>query len=73
MACLSWWWEPLPLEMISTPLRARAMCGAWGVNSSSHVSAASAVSFRDRIRSPEHTHRHTDVTLVCDVCVTSDA
>jgi hypothetical protein len=24
----SWWWLPLPLLMISTPARARSMCGA---------------------------------------------
>jgi len=32
------WWDPLPLPMISTPLRLIAMWGADGVNSSSHVS-----------------------------------
>jgi hypothetical protein len=36
----SWWWLPLPLLMISTPLSARPMCGDLGVNSSSQVSAA---------------------------------
>lgn len=36
----SWWCEPEPLEMISTPARASPMCGAWGVKSSSQVSAA---------------------------------
>lgn len=34
------------------PLRASAMCGACGVNSSSHVSAASVVSEKDSAASP---------------------
>lgn len=38
----SWWCEPEPLLMISTPARHSGMCGAAGVNSSSHVSAAVA-------------------------------
>jgi len=49
---LSWWCEPLPLEMISMPLKDSAMCGARGVNSSSHVSAASVVSENDSAASP---------------------
>ena len=44
----SWWWLPLPLLMTSTPARPRPMCGASGVKSSSHVSAASTVSQKHR-------------------------
>ena len=36
----TWWWLPLPLEKTSMPLRAKKMCGAAGVNNSSHVSGA---------------------------------
>jgi hypothetical protein len=38
--------------MISTPLSDSAMCGARGVKSSSHVSAASVVSEKDSAASP---------------------
>ena len=48
----TWWWLPLPLVMISTPESARAMCGAAGVKSSSHVSAASTASFSCSAASP---------------------
>ena len=51
-ALITWWWLPLPLVMISTPDSASAMCGAAGVNSSSHVSAASTASFSCSAASP---------------------
>lgn len=44
----SWWWLPEPLETTSTPASASPMCGACGVNSSSHVSAASTASRKHR-------------------------
>jgi len=44
----TWWWLPLPLEKTSMPLRAKKMCGAAGVNSSSHVSGAKAKSLHGR-------------------------
>lgn len=51
-ADLSWWWELLPLLMMSTPFSADAMCGASGVKSSSHVSHAIVASLRESIKSP---------------------
>ena len=42
------WWLPLPLVMISTPLRLCLMCGLAGVKSSSQVSTPSEVSRNSR-------------------------
>ena len=40
----SWWCEPEPFEMISTPSSASGMCGECGVKSSSQVSEPTTVS-----------------------------
>ena len=48
----AWWWLPLPLPTTSTPESASAMCGEAGVNSSSHVSAASTASSQRTAASP---------------------
>jgi len=50
----TWWWLPLPLEKTSMPLRAKKMCGAAGVNSSSHVSGAKAKSLQKKKKKSLH-------------------